>query len=106
MASQNGIIGDEDYGTNLPVSQVDNTQLNVEKGMARFSKTREFKKIKEHLESRIEFYQQYLPDGRDIRSGTMPTSTDWIVANTIINEFKMVLFSYENAQEVVDNANS
>lgn len=101
---QNGIIG-EDFGTTLPEARIDQDTLSVEKNMAKFSKSKEYKKLKEHLLDRVEYYQSFLPDGRDVRTGTIPTAEQWVIANAVIGEFKAVLTAYENAQEVVENAN-
>lgn len=101
MASEFGIIGD-DYGTSLPEMAVDKVEMMEEKKAARFSKTAEFKKLKEHLESRIEFYQQYLPDGRPVNSQAKPE--DWIIANTVIGEFKAIINAYELARETLKDA--
>lgn len=101
MGAKNALIG-EDFGTDLPEMQVSEQDLAAEKDMARFSKSKEFKKLKEHLEERIKFYQTYLPDGRALGS-TIPTANDWVVANTVIGEFKAVLGAYEQAREAVEN---
>ena len=100
---QNGIIGDI-TGTELPQMVVDEKELTEEKKMARYSKTSEFKRIKQHFEERIAFYQKYLPDGREITSAAnmVETGQSWVVANTIIRELQNVLDSYELAAEVVD----
>lgn len=97
----NALIGD-DFGMEIPRTVVDEDELLDEKKMARFSKTKEFKKLKEHIESRIEFYQQYLPDGRPI-AGVNVDSNNWVIANAIIGEFKAILAAYELANEAVRN---
>ena len=43
--AQNGLIGDN-YGIDLPQMEVDKQDLDEEKRMARFSKSKEFKKLK------------------------------------------------------------
>lgn len=100
--AQNGITGDE-FGTDLPVTQVDDLALANERNMAKFSKTKEFKVLKEYMENRIEFFQKYLPDGRPLTTKNV-TDKDWIVANLIIGEFRSVLQAYEQAAEAVRNA--
>jgi hypothetical protein len=103
--AQNGIVGDS-FGTDLPTTQVDNNSLLEEQKMARFSKTTEYKRLKEHLEERISFYQSYLPSGDAItlKQDTNQLGQNWLVANAIIAEFQAVLLAYENAKEVVKNA--
>lgn len=99
---QNGIMGEE-YGTELPVMEVPEQDLTVEKNMARFSKTDEFQRLKKYFNDRIEFYQTNLPNGNPI-GATMPTKEDWVVANIVITEFKAVMAIYEQANEAVENA--
>lgn len=101
--SQNSIIGDN-YGIDLPSVDVDKDELDEEKRMARFSKSKEFKKLKEIMEARISFYQKALPDGRAITEvDTAERAQMWVVANAVIGEFKMILAAYEDANEVVKN---
>lgn len=102
---QNGIMGDDSFGTNLPETQVDSTALDVEKRMAKFSKSKEFQALKNHAEARIEFYQQYLPDGRPITD--IPNTERgymWLAANIVTGEFKAMLSAYEQAGAIVKEA--
>lgn len=98
----NALIGD-DFGMEIPRTTVDEDELAIEKKMARFSKTKEFKKLKEYIDSRIEFYQQYLPDGRPVPADMKMVGENWIIANAIIGEFKAVLMAYELANEATKN---
>lgn len=103
MGPQNGIIG-ENYGIDLPSVTVDKNQLDDEVRMARFSKSKEFKKLKEIMEARIEFYQKSLPDGRAVTEvDSVERAQMWVIANAVIGEFKMILSAYEDAKEVVKN---
>lgn len=100
---QNGIMGDS-FGIDLPQAQVDKSALDEEKAMARFSKSKEFKKLKEMMEARINFYQKALPDGRPITAvDGMERAEMWVIANAVIGEFNMILSAYENAREVTKN---
>lgn len=99
MAQPSGIIGDAD--TTLPQTTVPEEELTNELNLAKFSKTKEYAKLKEHLESRIEFYQTFKPDGTLIATEKIDL-TDWKIANTVIAEFQGILKVYENAREVVD----
>lgn len=103
MQAQNGIIGDENYGTELPEIQMDRESLLEEARMAKFSRTKEFKKLKEYAEGRIAFYQSNLPDGRPVKGSTV-TGEDWRIANSIIGEFKALLGAYEGAAEGLEHA--
>lgn len=104
QGAQHGIVGDE-YGTDLPVMAVPEQDLTVEKNAAKFSKTKEFKALKSHLEARIQYYQAFLPDGRSVLE-ISPTDLgeNWKVANAIVTEFKAVIDAYERAEEAVKNA--
>ena len=104
MGPNNAIIGDAQM-TELPQMVVDENELNEEKKMARYSKSSEYKRIKEHFEGRIKFYQNYLPDGREITDKNLTQiGESWVVANTVIRELQNVLDSYELAAEAVDGS--
>lgn len=80
-------------------------QLAEEKLMARFSKSKEFKRLKEHLEERIGFYRSYLPNGQDLsQMDAVERGNMWLVANTIVNEFQGIINAYESIAEAVKNA--
>ncbi len=100
--AQHGIIGDN-YGIDLPDVDIDKDELDEEKRMARFSKSKEFKKLKQIMQSRIDFYQKALPDGRPLTAAEnmVERGQMWVVANVVIGEFNMILDAYENANEVV-----
>lgn len=100
---KNAIIGEESF-SELPKTVVPEQDLTAERNAAKFSRTKEFKLLKEHLESRIAFYQGSFPDGRAVNNGRMPTGEEWAVANAIVGELKAIIAAYENAQEVVENA--
>ena len=99
MGPQNAIVGD-DYKIELPQTVVQEQDLVAERNAAKFSKSKEYKALKQYLESRIEFYQHNLPNG-DLTSGA--TVEDWKVANLVIAEFRAVLDAYEQAREAVEN---
>ena len=102
--SENAVIGDT-YGVEIPQTKVPKDQLDNEKKLAKFSKTKEFQRLKEHLEQRIEYYQAFLPDGRDVNQVDVENAgVNWKVANAIIGEFKYVIARYEEANEVIKDA--
>jgi hypothetical protein len=101
--AQNAITNDTFSDIALPTTQVDDQALLNERNMAKFSKTREFKVLKEYLENRIDFFQKYLPDGRPLTTDNV-SDKDWVVANLVIGEFKSVLQAYEDAATAVRNA--
>lgn len=104
MEPQNSIIGDS-FGTDLPQMQINEETLVEEKKMARYSKSAEFKRIKEHCEERVAFYQTKLPNGLEIGLDYIPNTEDWRVANRIIGEFILLMNMYENAADAVKDAN-
>lgn len=98
-------ITDNNFGIDLPETEVNSQSLVEERKAAKFSKTREYQELKKHLESRIEFYQSFLPSGEPVMSSDITKlGTNWAVANAIIAEFNSVLTAYENASEVVKEA--
>lgn len=90
-------------GIELPESTLSAEVLVEEKKMAKYSKTAEFKRIQEHCEERIAFYQQYLPNGAEVALDVRPTPEDWAVANRVIGELKALMNMYEIANEAVKN---
>jgi uncharacterized FlgJ-related protein len=102
----NDVIQGDSFGTDLPRTQVDESLLTLEKNLAKYSKTKEFKALKEYMEARIAFFQTFMPDGKEVRWDVTPElGTKWVVANNVINEFKAVLNRYEQAAEVVKKVN-
>jgi len=104
---QNAIVGDYDEPTQIPETQVDEDVLNESKKMARYSKSAEYKRLKEFLEARVSFYQNFLPDGRDIKefqASEEIIALNWKIANAIIKEIKGILDAYAQAIEDVSNA--
>lgn len=102
MQPDNIIMGDA-TGIDLPQVQVDEKSLNEVKNKARYSKTREFKEIKAYCQSRIEFYQQKLPNGQEVGLEVVPSTEDWRVANRVIGEFKGLMNIYESAKDVLED---
>lgn len=107
MGPQNGIMGNT-FGTELPESFVDDSVYEEMQKTARFSKTAEFKELKKYLDTRMDFYRNYLPDGKPvIASGLNATEVGelWIAANIVIGELMAIINVYEGAaQEVKDEA--
>jgi hypothetical protein len=102
MGPKNGVIGDLDFGTSFPEMRIPERDLTEEKKMARFSKTAEFKRLKGHLEQRIEHYQTMLPDGRALTSvSPQELAEHWLVANAVVAELKLIIASYEQVQLAV-----
>lgn len=103
--SEYGIIGDQEP-IDLPVTKVDDKVLNREQQMARFSKTKEFKALKEHLETRIENYRHTLPGGTEynelLKTGDMRAIGEkTVISSTIIQELQGVIDAYERAANAI-----
>ncbi len=105
MTQPQGIIGDA-YPTELPVTNVPEQDLTEEKKMAKFSKTAEFKRLKAHIEQRMDFYRAFLPNGQAVLEADNVTELGqkWLVANAIVTELQSIIDAYEMANEAVKNA--
>ncbi len=102
MGAQNGLIGD-DFGIDLPQTQVQEQDLTVERNMAKFSKTAEFRKLEDYVNARVAFYQGHLPNGNPVVGDKVPSPADWVIANAVIAEFNGILNAYNEAREAVDS---
>lgn len=102
MQPDNVIMG-ESTGIELPQMQQSDEDLSTEKNIAKFSKTKEWKNLKEHIESRKLFYQQYLPNGTEVGLDVVPSPEDWRVANRVIGELNLLINTYEGVKEAVDD---
>lgn len=105
MGPQNAVVG-ESFATDLPQTEVSNQDLAIEKNMARFSRSKEFQVLKDHLEQRIKFFENHFPNGDPIAAEKdLPKlAQNWVVANLVIGEFKAVLDAYERANEAFKDA--
>lgn len=106
MGPQNGIVGNDANPTELPQTEVDDSQLKEMQKTAKFARSNEFKELKKHLLARIDFYQKYLPDGRAVGAQTADEnlSAMWVVANVVAGEFNSIINVYEQAIEYVKDA--
>lgn len=102
MGPANGIVGDDAFGTDLPETTVPDEAVKEVQNAAKYSKSAEFKKIKEHFQNRVDFYKAYMPDGTPIATKPLAeVSAYWVAANVIIGELENVIASYEQAAEAV-----
>ena len=113
--SKNAVIGDAD-NLNVPVTTVPEELITEEKKMAKYSRSAEFKRLKEFMEARIKFYQHYLPNGSkvegDPKDGLVGINIPpvlngditpyWVAACIVTKEFENVLMEYERAAEATD----
>lgn len=105
---RHAIMGD-DFGTELPHTQVPEEDISREKNMARFSKTAEFKALKKVIEQRIAFHMKYSPGstGGSTAFRDMPNEErGWrsLAADLVIEELTALIMAYEGANEVVKDA--
>lgn len=98
---QNAIPGDE-YGTELPKTEVPIEDLAEEKKMAKYSESAEFKRFRQIMEGKITHYEHFLPGGK--LPADIPEEERgkwWAVADIVIREFKEILGYYDIASEIV-----
>lgn len=102
----NEVIQGDLSPTDLPKTQVSPDMLIEERNRARYSKSKEFKDIREYWQARKEFFQTYTPSGAEVRF-QVPNediAQMWVLANNLINEIDAFLARYDNAAEVVKKA--
>lgn len=105
MGPQNGIVGDTNFGTDLPqTSTPEDAMVEIAKA-AKFSKTAEFKELKDYLQGRIAFYQANLPGGQPVAQ-VDPTVVGpmWIASDVIVREFHAIINVYEQAAQTIKDA--
>lgn len=112
MGPQNGIMGgDANYGTDLPQTQLPpeaGQDISRERNMARFSKSAEFKVLKELMQARQAYHKKYSPGSQgETAFRDMPNDErGWrsLAADLVIEELQMIIDAYETANEVVKDA--
>lgn len=102
---QNAVMGDDtNFGLDIPEAQVDDEILAELQKSAKFSRTAEFKVLKQHLEDRIRHYQTFLPG--NIPAENVPDEERgkyWAIANILTQEFRGIIKVYEQAAEEIKN---
>lgn len=100
---QNAVIGDDAFGTEIPQTTVDDSQELAEvRRQAKFLQTDDYKELKSYLQSRIDFYQKYMPDGEPvIKKDAKDLGPNWLAANIVVGEFNALIRAYEQAAETV-----
>lgn len=105
MAGPQNVPGaDNAFGTDLPRTAVPEEDLTELINAAKFSKTKEFQKLKSLLESRIEFHKKYIPGSGNVEIRDLPNEERgwrWLAADTVTDEFRGVISAYEQAAEIV-----
>lgn len=110
MGPQNVPISDTNFGTDLPETDQSSQDLSAEINMAKFSKTKEFKKLKEVIEARIVFHQQYMPGGRGETIAFRDLNNEergyrCLAADLVIAELRSLISAYEEAEQIIKQAN-
>ena len=102
--SVNSLLDEGGFMNDGPVGPTPE-QLAEEKQMARFSKSREFQRLKTFIDSRIAFYETQLPTGAtgEIKDYAK-LGQDWAVASRIVGEVKALLGAYESAGDGVKSS--
>lgn len=104
FGAAHGLIGDAEFGTELPMMEIPEADLSEEKNAAKFSRTKEFTRLKQHLTERIAYYQTFLPNGEAVTSkdtNYAELGARWMTANSIIAELTTIIAAYEQAAEIV-----
>lgn len=102
--SDNMMMGDMSQMTSLPEKPQEQQEAAVAeiKRKAKYSRSKEFQDLRLMMESRIEFYKQFLPDGTPIALGTeSQVARNWPIANIVIAELSQVIEMYDNAETEV-----
>jgi len=101
------VMTGDTFGTDLPKTQISEELLTEEKNLAKYSKSKEFKEIREYWENRKTFFMSYTPSGSEIRF-QVPNddiAQMWVLANNMINEINAFLSRYDNAVDVMEQVN-
>lgn len=105
---QNGLLGDSGMEIDIPqMAPEDDASFEELKKTAKFSRTAEFKELKTYLQTRMDFYKTYLPDGRAVGGAPLDfveMGQMWVSSNVIIGEMQMIIDAYESAAKAVKDA--
>lgn len=101
MQPNYGIIGDN-TGVDLPQMPADDSAEKELRQKAKYSRSKEYKELRQKAQTRIEFYQKFLPDGRLI--GTTPPADlqrKWELANLLIAEIEQLFGETDQAEAIL-----
>lgn len=97
----NGIIGDQ-TGYELPKQPTNEEFISELKKKARFSKSQEFKELRQNMQQRIDFYSQFLPGGASIHDMTNEERGKyWAVADLVTKELQAVIEAYDGSVKLL-----
>ena len=100
MGAVNGVLGDESSIMELPQTEVDTQVMDELRKTAKFSKTREFQELKRYIQSKIVYYQSYLPG--NVLPEHVPSDERgkyWAIASIVVKELQGIINIYEQAAE-------
>jgi hypothetical protein len=101
MDSNNAVIGDSG-AVELPQTEVNDEAITELRKRARFSKTKEFKELRDALDERIVFYQTFLPNGNlTSQASKQQAAENWRLANIVISELQAVKNAYDGSIELL-----
>ena len=104
MGPNNGIMGDVSQGIDLPTAPdtARDEALRELNKKAKYSRSAEFKELKERMEERITYYQAYLPGNMPVEGvNEEERGKYWLVADIVIKELRMVMEQYESAEQIL-----
>lgn len=106
---RHAIVGDDavNYDLAMPRTDTLTTDISREVNMAKFSKSVEFKALKETILQRIAYHRKYSPGSQgETAFRDMPNEErGWrsLAADLVIEELQMIITAYETANQVVND---
>lgn len=97
---QNSILG----GFNMPTfeSTAPEVDTSDQKLTAKFATTKGWKQQKEYLQSRIEHWQHFLPNGDSVSElSGVERATAWVIADNIIREINTWVLSVDGVEDAI-----
>lgn len=101
MQPDNAIIGDA-QGIDLPQAVPDESAKLELASKAKYSKSKEYKDLRQKAEDRIGFYQKFLPNGQLVGTASKADmERKWELANLLIAEFQQLFSEHDNADALL-----
>lgn len=94
-------ISDESTAFSLPEPTINKEESIAERKIAEYASGKEYAALKAHLLERVAYYQQFLPNGKEVTSKV--TKEDWVIANGIIKEIYAIIAAYDSIAEAYKN---
>lgn len=97
----NGLIGDNNP-IDLPQKPVDDEAIAELRHKAKYTRSKEYKDLREKAQVRIDFYKKFLPNGQLIGTASREEMQGkWELANLLIAEFEQLFGEHEIAEEIL-----